>query len=106
LEDANTAGTSRQPIHAPNADTQDREGGIQMGEVLIRYKIMPEGPDTDLEKISEAFAGYVPEHGRVSNSEIKPAFFGLNMGICAKGEYQLRQPGLVVDHGCHQNRVP
>ena len=50
-----------------------------MGEVLIRYKIMPEGPDTDLEKISEAFAGYVPEHGRVSNSEIKPAFFGLNM---------------------------
>lgn len=50
-----------------------------MGEVLIRYKVMPEGPETDLEKISEKFEGYVPDHGRVSRSEIKPAFFGLKM---------------------------
>jgi len=50
---------------------------MDMGEVLIRYKIMPEGPDVDLEKIAETFATYVPDHGRVSRYEVKPAFFGL-----------------------------
>jgi translation elongation factor aEF-1 beta len=50
-----------------------------MGEVLIRYKIMPVGPDVDLEKIAEKLATYVPVHGRVSRYEIKPAFFGLKM---------------------------
>ncbi len=50
-----------------------------MGEVLIRYKIMPVGPDVDLEKIAQTFETYVPDHGRVSRYEIKPAFFGLKM---------------------------
>ncbi len=50
-----------------------------MGEVLIRYKVMPDGPETDLQKIAERFASYVPDHGRVSRYEIKPAFFGLKM---------------------------
>ncbi|MFO8052196.1 MAG: elongation factor 1-beta [Thermoplasmatota archaeon] len=50
-----------------------------MGDVLIRYKIMPTGPDVDLEEVSEKFANYVPDHGRVSSSEVKPAFFGLKM---------------------------
>jgi len=50
-----------------------------MGEVLIRYKVMPVGPDVDLEKVAEAFATYVPDHGRVSRYEIKPAFFGLKL---------------------------
>lgn len=50
-----------------------------MGDVLIRYKVMPEGPETDLEGIAKTFAGYVPDHGRVSRYEIKPAFFGLKM---------------------------
>ena len=50
-----------------------------MGEVLIRYKIMPEGPDVDLEKVAEKLATYVPDHGRVSRYEVKPAFFGLMM---------------------------
>jgi len=50
-----------------------------MGEVLIRYKVMPEGPDVDLQAIADRFATYVPDHGRVSQAEIKPAFFGLKM---------------------------
>ncbi|MGA1819686.1 MAG: elongation factor 1-beta [Thermoplasmatota archaeon] len=50
-----------------------------MGEVLIRYKVMPESPEVDLEAVAGKFASYVPEHGRVSRYEIKPAFFGLKM---------------------------
>ncbi|MGA1873610.1 MAG: elongation factor 1-beta [Thermoplasmatota archaeon] len=50
-----------------------------MGEVLIRYKVMPVGPDVDLEEIASKFETYVPDHGRVSRYEIKPAFFGLKM---------------------------
>lgn len=50
-----------------------------MGEVFIMYKIMPEGPEVDLQKIADKFATYVPVHGRVSRYEIKPAFFGLKM---------------------------
>lgn len=50
-----------------------------MGDVLIRYKIMPVGPEVDLQKIADMFSTYVPDHGRVSSSEIKPAFFGLKM---------------------------
>jgi translation elongation factor aEF-1 beta len=52
---------------------------LNMGEVLIKYKIMPEGPETDLKAIADKFATYIPEHGRLSVSEIKPAFFGLKM---------------------------
>jgi translation elongation factor aEF-1 beta len=54
-------------------------GVMRMGEVLIRYKVMPVGPDVDLEKVAETFATYVPDHGRVSRFEVKPAFFGLNL---------------------------
>jgi translation elongation factor aEF-1 beta len=50
-----------------------------MGDVLIRYKIMPTDGDVDLEKIAETFADYVPDHGRVSRYEVKPAFFGLKL---------------------------
>jgi elongation factor 1-beta len=50
-----------------------------MGEVLIRYKIMPTGPEVDLESIAEKLGTYVPDHGRVSRYEVKPAFFGLKM---------------------------
>ncbi len=50
-----------------------------MGEVLIKYKVMPKGPEVDLKAIAEKFAGYIPDHGRLSVSEIKPAFFGMNM---------------------------
>jgi elongation factor 1-beta len=50
-----------------------------MGEVLIRYKVMPEGPEVDLEAISNQFKTYIPPHGRFSSKQIVPAFFGLNM---------------------------
>ena len=50
-----------------------------MGEVLIKYKVMPEGPEVNLKVIAEKFAGYIPDHGRLSVSEIKPAFFGMSM---------------------------
>jgi translation elongation factor aEF-1 beta len=52
---------------------------MKMGDVLIRYKIMPVDHDVDLEKIAETFATYVPDHGRVSRYEVKPAFFGLHL---------------------------
>ena len=50
-----------------------------MGEVLIVYRVMPEGTDIDLESIALKFSTYVPSHGRVSRFQIKPAFFGLKM---------------------------
>lgn len=50
-----------------------------MGDVLIRYKIMPVDTEVDLEKVAETFATYVPDHGRVSRFEVKPAFFGLKL---------------------------
>jgi translation elongation factor aEF-1 beta len=57
----------------------DLKVGLDMGEVLIRYKIMPEGPETDLEGLVLKFSTYVPSHGRVSSYAIKPAFFGLKL---------------------------
>lgn len=50
-----------------------------MGDVLIRYKVMPTDPGVEMEGIAKAFEGYVPDHGRISSSEIKPAFFGMKM---------------------------
>jgi translation elongation factor aEF-1 beta len=54
-----------------------------MGEVLIRYKVMPESPDVDLKQIAEKFRAYIPEHGRISHASIEPAFFGLKMLLFA-----------------------
>jgi len=50
-----------------------------MGEVLIRYKVMPESPEIDLKQVAEKFRSYIPEHGRISAASIEPAFFGLKM---------------------------
>lgn len=50
-----------------------------MGEVLIRYKVMPEGTEVDLEAIAKQFSTYIPSHGRFSSKQIVPAFFGLKM---------------------------
>ncbi|HHD16648.1 MAG TPA: hypothetical protein ENK47_08070, partial [Euryarchaeota archaeon] len=66
-------------IHLPGMRFHGPLGGVQMGEVLIKYRVMPVGPETDLEKIAEKFKEYIPDHGRISVSEIKPAFFGMNL---------------------------
>ena len=45
-----------------------------MGDVAISLKIMPESPDTDLEKIKEEIAKKI----EIKDSKVEPLAFGLN----------------------------
>ncbi|MBR9682341.1 MAG: elongation factor 1-beta [Candidatus Aenigmarchaeota archaeon] len=45
-----------------------------MGDVAIKMKVMPESPETDLEKIKTEIAGIV----KIQDSKIEPIAFGLN----------------------------
>jgi len=45
-----------------------------MGNVAIKLKIMPESPDTDLEKIKEEISKKV----EIKDSKIEPIAFGLS----------------------------
>ena len=49
-----------------------------MGSVLITYKLMPEGVDTDLEKISKEIKEKAPEGVEVAGVDKQPIAFGLN----------------------------
>ncbi|ODS42515.1 MAG: hypothetical protein MSIBF_04150 [Candidatus Altiarchaeales archaeon IMC4] len=46
--------------------------------VAVTVRIMPEGVDTDLDKIRKGVEKIVKGFGRVNSSEIKPIAFGLN----------------------------
>ncbi len=45
-----------------------------MGNVAVSLKIMPESPDTDLEKIKEEISKKI----EIKDSKIEPLAFGLN----------------------------
>ena len=49
-----------------------------MGEVALKYRIMPESPDSDTDAILAKIAEVLPEDGTLSAHEIKPFAFGLN----------------------------
>jgi len=49
-----------------------------MGEVALKYRIMPESPDSDTDAIIAKIAEILPEDGTLGAYEIKPFAFGLN----------------------------
>jgi translation elongation factor aEF-1 beta len=50
-----------------------------MGEVLLKYRVMPEDISTDMKALEQAIAAAMPKGvARVSKSEIRPFAFGMN----------------------------
>tara|TARA_B100001123_G_scaffold10243_1_gene12449 strand:+ start:1244 stop:1510 length:267 start_codon:yes stop_codon:yes gene_type:complete len=62
-----------------------------MGEVALKYRLMPESPDSDTSAIVDSISGVLPEDASLGAHEIKPFAFGLNaimiviMGIDREG---------------------
>ncbi len=62
-----------------------------MGEVALKYRLMPESPDSDTNAIVDSISGVIPEDASLGAYEIKPFAFGLNaimiviMGIDREG---------------------
>ena len=48
-----------------------------MGEVALKYRLMPESPDSDIEAIVSEIPGVLPEDAKFGAHEIKPFAFGL-----------------------------
>ncbi len=48
-----------------------------MGDVMIVYKIMPEGPEEDLERIKEKIEELMEEHGELKDTNEEKVAFGL-----------------------------
>ncbi|MFP4000297.1 MAG: elongation factor 1-beta [Thermoplasmata archaeon] len=65
-----------------------------MGDVMLTYKIMPEGTETDLEKIKEEIKSIVEEHGKFKGSNEENVAFGLK-AIIAK--FVIPDEGGIVD---------
>ena len=48
-----------------------------MGEVALKYRIMPESPDSNIENIISNIAKVIPDDANLGAHEIKPFAFGL-----------------------------
>ena len=48
-----------------------------MGEVALKYRIMPESPDSDIETIVSKISEVIPDDANLGAHEIKPFAFGL-----------------------------
>ncbi len=48
-----------------------------MGDVLITYKVMPEGVDVDFEKMKDEIKSKVGTLGKVAEFDLQPIAFGL-----------------------------
>ena len=48
-----------------------------MGEVALKYRLMPESPDSDIETIVSKIPGVLPGDANFGAHEIKPFAFGL-----------------------------
>ena len=49
-----------------------------MGEVALKYRLMPESPDSDIEAIVSEIPGVLPDDANFGAHEVKPFAFGLN----------------------------
>ena len=49
-----------------------------MGEVALKYRLMPESPETDIEAIVSEISGVLPADANFGAHEVKPFAFGLN----------------------------
>lgn len=52
-------------------------GGLNMGNVMMVYKIMPEGKETDLESIETEIKKIVEDHGTFKGTSEEKVAFGL-----------------------------
>ena len=48
-----------------------------MGEVALKYRIMPESPESDIDNIVSKIPGIIPDDATLGAHEIKPFAFGL-----------------------------
>ncbi len=48
-----------------------------MGEVGIIYKVMPDGPEIDLEVLKKNISDVIPQNAKLNKIEEKPVAFGL-----------------------------
>lgn len=48
-----------------------------MGEVLIKYRVMPEGPEVDLEKLQGALRAAMPGFANLQSCNAVPFAFGM-----------------------------
>jgi elongation factor 1-beta len=51
--------------------------GAPMGEVLLKYRVMPEDISTDLVGLEKAIASALPQGARLSKAEARPFAFGM-----------------------------
>ncbi len=52
-------------------------GGLEMGDVMLVYRIMPEDPNADLEAIEQKAKDIIEEFGTYRGSSIEKVAFGL-----------------------------
>ncbi|MDG7010399.1 MAG: elongation factor 1-beta [Nitrososphaerota archaeon] len=52
-----------------------------MGSYLIRIKLLPEDPATDLRKLTDSVAANLPEPARIRSQRVEPIAFGLSAVI-------------------------
>ncbi len=60
-----------------------------MGDVLVTYKIMPDGVDVDLDKMKEDISGKIGNIARIVSFDVQPIAFGLKaliMKVIVKDE--------------------
>tara|TARA_Y100001970_G_scaffold285164_1_gene404139 strand:- start:548 stop:814 length:267 start_codon:yes stop_codon:yes gene_type:complete len=48
-----------------------------MGEVALKYRLMPESPESDIEAILSQISGVLPDDANFGAHEVKPFAFGL-----------------------------
>ena len=48
-----------------------------MGEVALKYRIMPESPDSDIDNIISKISEVIPDDGSLGAHEVKPFAFVL-----------------------------
>lgn len=56
---------------------------MTMGEVALKYRLMPESPDSDIDAIIAAIPGILPKDGNLGAHDIQPFAFGLKAIIIA-----------------------
>ena len=50
---------------------------MAMGEVALKYRLMPESPDSDIDAIITAIPGILPKDANLGAHDIQPFAFGL-----------------------------
>ncbi len=75
-QDAIGAGSRASLTGAPTVDLKAHEV-INMGDVLITYKIMPDGVDVDLETIKNAVKEKLEGIAKINDFSEEPIAFGL-----------------------------